>query len=161
MTSKTLRKLTKIIKKKCLPITEKNRFFLFYCFFKIADAFILVYSVLDSETFNRMDLIKKFIERQFGKEKKEVPIIVVGTMCDLPYRKVNTEFALNWALKEKGVVLKRLYIEYLVKLFEICVQDRLAIIDFVHFLSGKFFHPLSINFFVYLKNNHYTLFIKK
>lgn len=106
MTPKTLRKLTKInIKKNAFRSRKKNPIFFILLFFKIADAFILVYSVLDSETFNRMDLIKKFIERQFGKEKKEVPIIVVGTMCDLPYRKINTEFALNWALKEKGVVL--------------------------------------------------------
>lgn len=38
----------------------------------MADAFLLVYSVLDHESFNRMDMAKKFIERQFGKEKKEV-----------------------------------------------------------------------------------------
>lgn len=96
-----------------------------------------------------MDLIKKFIEKQLNKEKKEVPIVVVGTMCDLPYRKVDTEFALNWALKEKGIIIfEGLNKNFLVKLYEICIKDRLAIIDFVHYLSGKFFHPLSM--FLYL-----------
>lgn len=33
---------------------------------------MLVYSVNDHETFNRMDMLKKYIEKQFGKEKKEV-----------------------------------------------------------------------------------------
>jgi hypothetical protein len=39
---------------------------------QVADAFLLVYSVADPESFNRVDLIKKFLDKQFGKEKKEV-----------------------------------------------------------------------------------------
>jgi hypothetical protein len=31
-----------------------------------------VYSVGEAESFNRVDLLKKFLDRQFGKEKKEV-----------------------------------------------------------------------------------------
>lgn len=37
-----------------------------------ADAFVLVYSSADYESFNRVDLLKKWIDRQFGKDKKEV-----------------------------------------------------------------------------------------
>ncbi|VDD91218.1 unnamed protein product [Enterobius vermicularis] len=57
-------------------------------YIQVADAFVLVYSVNDHETFNRMDMLKKYIEKQFGKEKKEV---------------VDTDFAVNWAAREKGI----------------------------------------------------------
>lgn len=46
----------------------------FFNCFKVADAFILVYSVTNHESFKRMDLAKKFIDRQFSKEKREVLI---------------------------------------------------------------------------------------
>ncbi|VDK23789.1 unnamed protein product [Anisakis simplex] len=71
-------------------------------YIQVADAFVLVYSVLDHESFNRMDMLKKFIDKQFGKDKKEVPIVVLGTMCDLPGHKVDSDFAQNWANREKG-----------------------------------------------------------
>jgi len=70
---------------------------------KVADAFLLVYSVLDYESFNRMDQLKSHVEKQFGKDKKEVPIVVVGTMADLSAeRKVASEFASHWASQAKG-----------------------------------------------------------
>ncbi|VDM50440.1 unnamed protein product [Toxocara canis] len=71
-------------------------------YIQVADAFVLVYSVIDHETFNRMDMLKKFIDKQFGKDKKEVPIVVLGNMTDLPERKVDSEFAQSWANREKG-----------------------------------------------------------
>ena len=43
--------------------------------FQAADAFLLVFSVLDSESFNRMDVLKKQLDREkFGasKDKREV-----------------------------------------------------------------------------------------
>lgn len=39
---------------------------------QVADAFVLVYSVNDNESFNRMDALKKFIEKHMAKEKREV-----------------------------------------------------------------------------------------
>ncbi|KAH7727641.1 Protein F52A8.6 c [Aphelenchoides avenae] len=98
-------------------------------YIQIADAFILVYSVVDHESFNKMDLLKKYIEKQFGKDKKEVPIVVVGTMTDLTGRKVDSQFALHWATKER------------VKLYEVSATDRTALVDIVHYLVGRHFHP--------------------
>ncbi|VDN58098.1 unnamed protein product [Dracunculus medinensis] len=97
-------------------------------YIQVADAFVLVYSVTNHETFNRMDLLKKFIEKQFGKDKKEVPIVVLGTMIDLPNRKVNSDFAQSWATREK------------VKLYEVTAGDRSTLIDFVTYLGSRYFH---------------------
>ncbi|CAJ0568083.1 unnamed protein product, partial [Mesorhabditis spiculigera] len=96
---------------------------------QVADAFVLVYSVVDHESFNRMDLLKKFIEKQFGKEKKEVPIVVLGTMCDQPGRKVDSEFAHAWAQRER------------VRLYEVTATDRSTLVDFVQYLGQRHFHP--------------------
>lgn len=98
-------------------------------YIQVADAFVLVYSVNDHETFNRMDMLKKYIDKQFGKEKKEVPIVVLGNMTDLPGRKVDTEFALNWAAREK------------VKLYEVTATDRTTLVDLVLYLGSRHFHP--------------------
>ena len=70
-----------------------------------ADAFLLVFSVLDSESFNRMDVLKKQLDREkigASKDKREIPIIAIGTKVDLPGRRVDPEFALHWANKERG-----------------------------------------------------------
>uniref|UniRef100_A0A1I8AYZ2 G domain-containing protein n=1 Tax=Meloidogyne hapla TaxID=6305 RepID=A0A1I8AYZ2_MELHA len=74
---------------------------------QVADAFLLVYSVTDLDSFNRVDAIKKQLEREKfgGKEKRgeNVQIIVLGTKCDLiGRRRVDSQFALNWANQEKG-----------------------------------------------------------
>ncbi|CAI4227590.1 unnamed protein product [Auanema sp. JU1783] len=98
-------------------------------YLQVADAFVLVYSVVDHESFNRVDLLKKFIEKQFGKEKKEVPIVVLGNMRDLPGRQVDREFAQTWATREK------------VKLFEVTATDRSSLVDFVQYLGMRHFHP--------------------
>lgn len=97
-------------------------------YIQVADAFVLVYSVNDHETFNRMDMMKKFIDKQFGKDKKEVPIVVLGNMTDLPGRKVDSEFALSWANREK------------VKLYEVTATDRNTLVDLVAYLGSRHFH---------------------
>uniref|UniRef100_A0A915D1I7 Small ribosomal subunit protein mS39 n=1 Tax=Ditylenchus dipsaci TaxID=166011 RepID=A0A915D1I7_9BILA len=66
---------------------------------------------------------------QFGKDKKEVPIIVVGTCADLPGRQIDSNSTALWAAREK------------VKLFEISARDRVSIVEVVHFLSNKYLHP--------------------
>uniref|UniRef100_F1LBB6 NF-kappa-B inhibitor-interacting Ras-like protein n=2 Tax=Ascaris suum TaxID=6253 RepID=F1LBB6_ASCSU len=97
-------------------------------YIQVADAFVLVYSVVDHETFNRMDLLKKFIDKQFGKDKKEVPIVVLGNMIDLPGRKVDSEFAQSWASREK------------VKLYEVTATDRNTLVELVIYLGSRHFH---------------------
>ncbi|RCN32998.1 Miro-like protein [Ancylostoma caninum] len=53
-------------------------------YLQVADAFVLVYSVADHESFNRIDLLKKFIEKQFGKDRKEVAdaFVLVYSVAD-------------------------------------------------------------------------------
>jgi NF-kappa-B inhibitor-interacting Ras-like protein len=68
----------------------------------VADAFLLVYSVLNMDTFERIDALKKYIDKNLPKDKRELPIVVVGTMIDLPGRQVDIEMASTWASKERG-----------------------------------------------------------
>ncbi|GMR54339.1 hypothetical protein PMAYCL1PPCAC_24534 [Pristionchus mayeri] len=98
-------------------------------YLQVADAFVLVYSVTDHESFNKMDMLKKAIDKHYAKEKKEVPVVVLGNMTDLPGRKVDSEFALNWSQREK------------VKLFEVTATERNSLIDFVHYIGQRHFHP--------------------
>jgi NF-kappa-B inhibitor-interacting Ras-like protein len=100
-------------------------------YLQVADAFILVYSVVDHESFNKMDILKRYIEKQYVKEKKDIPIVIVGTMNDLPGRKVDSEFANTWANKER------------VKLFELSATNRDRLVDIVHYLAGRYFHPIK------------------
>lgn len=93
-----------------------------------ADAFVLVYSSADYESFNRVDLLKKWIDRQFGKDKKEVPIVVLANMRDRPAT-VDSAFAHSWAAREK------------VKLFEVTAKDRQSLVDFIHYVGHRHFHP--------------------
>ncbi|EGT45402.1 hypothetical protein CAEBREN_06005 [Caenorhabditis brenneri] len=93
-----------------------------------ADAFVLVYSSADYESFNRVDLLKKWIDRQFGKDKKEVPIVVLANMRDRPAT-VDSAFAHSWATREK------------VKLFEVTAKDRGSLVDFIHYVGHRHFHP--------------------
>uniref|UniRef100_A0A9J2Q393 Uncharacterized protein n=1 Tax=Ascaris lumbricoides TaxID=6252 RepID=A0A9J2Q393_ASCLU len=103
-----------------------------------------IQAMVDHETFNRMDLLKKFIDKQFGKDKKEVPIVVLGNMIDLPGRKVpivvlgnmidlpgrkvDSEFAQSWASREK------------VKLYEVTATDRNTLVELVIYLGSRHFH---------------------
>ncbi|CAB3407165.1 unnamed protein product [Caenorhabditis bovis] len=97
-------------------------------YIQAADAFVLVYSSADYESFNRVDLLKKWIDRQFGKDKKEVPIVVLANMNDRPST-VDSAFAQNWATREK------------VKLFEVSAKNRQSLVDFIHYIGHKHFHP--------------------
>ncbi|KAL3997476.1 Miro-like family protein [Acanthocheilonema viteae] len=109
-------------------ISESGPIELKRSYVQVADAFLLVYSVVDHETFNRMDMLKKTIDKQFGKDKKEVPIVVLGNMIDLPGRKVDSEFARSWATKEK------------VKLYEVTAKNRNTLVDLVMYLGSRHFH---------------------
>uniref|UniRef100_A0A0K0CTJ4 NF-kappa-B inhibitor-interacting Ras-like protein n=1 Tax=Angiostrongylus cantonensis TaxID=6313 RepID=A0A0K0CTJ4_ANGCA len=100
-------------------------------YLQVADAFVIVYSVADHESFNKMDLLKKFIEKQFGKDRKEVPIVALGNMKDLSNRKVDSDFAYSWAARER------------VKLFEVSAKDRNTLVEFVQYLGHRHFHPIK------------------
>ncbi|GMT29163.1 hypothetical protein PFISCL1PPCAC_20460 [Pristionchus fissidentatus] len=104
-------------------------------YLQVADAFVLVYSVADHESFNRVDTLKKMIDKHYAKEKKEMPVVVLGNMTDLPGRKVDSEFALNWSQREK------------VKLFEVTATERNSLIDFVHYIGQRHFHPQKESMF--------------
>lgn len=54
-------------------------------------------------------------------------------MTDLTGRKVDSQFALHWATKER------------VKLYEVSATDRTALVDIVHYLVGRHFHPASMH----------------
>jgi NF-kappa-B inhibitor-interacting Ras-like protein len=100
-------------------------------YLQVADAFILVYSVVEHETFNKMDILKRNIEKHFTKEKKDIPIVIIGTMTDLSGRQVSSEFANTYANKER------------VKLFEVSATNRSSLVDIIHYLSGRYFHPIK------------------
>uniref|UniRef100_A0A8R1ELU4 NF-kappa-B inhibitor-interacting Ras-like protein n=1 Tax=Caenorhabditis japonica TaxID=281687 RepID=A0A8R1ELU4_CAEJA len=106
----------------CGPVELKR------AYVQAADAFVLVYSAADYESFNRVDLLKKWIDRQFGKDKKEVPIVVLANQRDRPAT-VDSAFAHSWAAREK------------VKLFEVTAKDRQSLVDFIHYVGHRHFHP--------------------
>jgi GTPase SAR1 family protein len=58
--------------------------------------------VLNADTFDRVNEIKKQLDKTLPKDKREVPIVLVGTMIDLPGRQVDTEMASVWASRERG-----------------------------------------------------------
>lgn len=132
------------LKKAYLQVSDKSREEE-ECPFQVADAFVLVYSVSDHESFNRVDLLRKFIEQHHSKEKKEVPIVVLGNMRDQGNRKVDPDFAHAWAAKAKGSLFPPLSTnrEIPVKLFEVTAKDRNSLVDFVHYLGQRHFHPIS------------------
>ena len=69
--------------------------------FAIADAYIIVYSIDDTASFQVAEAIRKEIEKQ-TREKKETVIVLLGNKCDLlAKRKVDSVQALNWASKER------------------------------------------------------------
>ncbi|XP_059520064.1 NF-kappa-B inhibitor-interacting Ras-like protein 1 isoform X2 [Myotis daubentonii] len=69
-------------------------------YFSFADGFVLVYSVNNLESFQRVELLKKEIDK--FKDKKEVAIVVLGNKLDLSeQRQVDAEVAQQWAKSEK------------------------------------------------------------
>nr|KAF6420879.1 NFKB inhibitor interacting Ras like 1 [Molossus molossus] len=69
-------------------------------YFSFADGFVLVYSVNNLESFQRVELLKKEIDK--FKDKKEVAIVVLGNKIDLSeQRQVDAEVAQQWAKSEK------------------------------------------------------------
>lgn len=68
------------------------------------------------DSFDRVDALKKYIDKNLPKDKRELPIVLVGTMIDLPGRQVDVEMVATWASKER------------VKFFEVSSQGMLFIL---------------------------------
>ncbi|XP_059686467.1 NF-kappa-B inhibitor-interacting Ras-like protein 2 isoform X1 [Gavia stellata] len=69
--------------------------------FSCTDGYVLVYSTDSKESFKRVELLKKEIDK--SKDKKEVTIVVLGNKCDLQeQRRVDHDAAQHWA---KGTAL--------------------------------------------------------
>ncbi|KAG9476160.1 hypothetical protein GDO78_002967 [Eleutherodactylus coqui] len=93
-------------------------------YFSVADGFILVYSVDSLESFRKVEMLKRDVDR--FRDKKEMAIIVLGNKVDrAEYRQVETEMALQWARGEK------------VKLWEVSVADRKTLIEPFTLLASK------------------------
>ncbi|ELV09863.1 NF-kappa-B inhibitor-interacting Ras-like protein 1 [Tupaia chinensis] len=124
-------------------------------YFSFADGFVLVYSVNNLESFQRVELLKKEIDK--FKDKKEgtglsqlqelpccvkygcykpyrhqVAIVVLGNKIDLSeQRQVDAEVAQQWARSEK------------VRLWEVTVTDRKTLMEPFTLLASKLSQPQS------------------
>ncbi|KAM4705388.1 NF-kappa-B inhibitor-interacting Ras-like protein 1 [Rhinophrynus dorsalis] len=99
-------------------------------YFSFADGFILVYSVTSLDSFRRVELLKKEVDR--FRDKKEVVIIILGNKTDLTEdRKVDTEMAQHWAKSER------------VKLWEVSVTDRRTLTEPFTQLASKLYQLQS------------------
>ncbi|XP_072530729.1 NF-kappa-B inhibitor-interacting Ras-like protein 1 [Salminus brasiliensis] len=99
-------------------------------YFSVADGFVLVYSVDSLESFKKVDLLKKEIDK--SRDKKEVMVIVLGNKADLRERRqVEQEVAQQWARGEK------------VKLWEVSVMERSSLIEPFTTLTSRLTQPQS------------------
>ncbi|MBN3279978.1 KBRS1 protein, partial [Polyodon spathula] len=99
-------------------------------YFSFADGFVLVYSVDSLESFKRVEILKKEIDK--SRDKKEVTVIVLGNKTDLQdHRQVDTETAQLWAKGEK------------VKLWEVTVTERKCLIEPFTVLTSRLTQPQS------------------
>lgn len=102
-------------------------------YLSFADGYILVYDVTNESSFQCMDRLKKFIEK--NKEKKEAVIIALGNKCDLKDQKqVDFNMANRWAQVEK------------VRLWEVSVSNRNSLMDSFVWLASKMTQPQSKRF---------------
>uniref|UniRef100_A0A1A8ELJ3 NFKB inhibitor interacting Ras-like 1 n=1 Tax=Nothobranchius korthausae TaxID=1143690 RepID=A0A1A8ELJ3_9TELE len=99
-------------------------------YYSVADGFILVYSIDSLESFRRVDVLKKEIDK--SRDKKEVAVIVLGNKSDLQEcRQVDQETAQQWARGEK------------VKLWEVTVAERNSLIEPFTQLTSRLTQPQS------------------
>ncbi|XP_043922806.1 NF-kappa-B inhibitor-interacting Ras-like protein 1 [Protopterus annectens] len=99
-------------------------------YYSFADGFVLVYSVDSLESFRRIEILKREIDK--ARDKKEVTIIVLGNKTDLhDQRQVDMEAAQQWAKTEK------------IKLWEVTVTDRRTLVEPVTVLASKLTQPQS------------------
>ncbi|XP_036889415.1 NF-kappa-B inhibitor-interacting Ras-like protein 2 isoform X1 [Sturnira hondurensis] len=108
--------------------------------FSCTDGYVLVYSTDSRESFQRVELLKKEIDK--SKDKKEVTIVVLGNKCDLQeQRRVDADVAQHWAKSEK------------VKLWEVSVADRRSLLEPFIYLASKMTQPQSKSAFPLSRKN--------
>lgn len=92
-------------------------------YYSFPDGFVLFYDVTCWESFQKLDRIKKDIDK--NKDKRDVHIIAIGNKSEeKESRQVEYSTAQAWASKEK------------VRLWEACVNTRQSLIEpFVHLTS--------------------------
>lgn len=99
-------------------------------YYSVADGFVLVYSIDSMESFKKVDILKKEIDK--SRDKKEVMVIVLGNKADLRERRqVEQEVAQQWARAEK------------VKLWEVSVTERSSLIEPFTTLTSRLTQPQS------------------
>uniref|UniRef100_A0A7N4PIP1 NFKB inhibitor interacting Ras like 1 n=1 Tax=Sarcophilus harrisii TaxID=9305 RepID=A0A7N4PIP1_SARHA len=99
-------------------------------YFSFADGFVLVYAMNDLESFRRVEILKKDIDK--FRDKKEVVIVVLGNKSDLSeQRKVEADMAQQWAKSER------------MRLWEVTVTDRKTLIEPFILLASKLTQPQS------------------
>ncbi|XP_078124226.1 NF-kappa-B inhibitor-interacting Ras-like protein 1 isoform X2 [Sander vitreus] len=99
-------------------------------YYSVADGFVLVYSIDSLESFKKVDVLKKEIDK--SRDKKEVTVIVLGNKMDLRERRqVDQEAAQQWARGEK------------VKLWEVSVAERNSLIEPFTQLTSRLTQPQS------------------
>ncbi|KAM4689618.1 NF-kappa-B inhibitor-interacting Ras-like protein 1 [Discoglossus pictus] len=93
-------------------------------YFSFADGFILVYSVDNLESFRRVEMLKREVDK--FRDKKEVAIVVLGNKADLAdQRQVDYDMAQHWARSER------------IKLWEVSVMERKTLIEPFTLLASK------------------------
>lgn len=98
--------------------------------FSVADGFVLVYSVDSLDSFKKVELLKKEIDK--SRDKKEVMVIVLGNKSDLrEHRQVDQDAAQQWARGEK------------VKLWEVSVAERSSLIEPFTNITSRLTQPQS------------------
>ncbi|XP_015667207.1 NF-kappa-B inhibitor-interacting Ras-like protein 1 [Protobothrops mucrosquamatus] len=110
----------------------------YYC---MADGFVLVYAVNSLESFEKVNWLKKEIDK--FREKKEWPIIVLGNKTDLlEERQVQSEVAQQWARTET------------VKLWEVTVTDRRTMMEPFVVLASKLYQSQNKSVFSFYRRRH-------
>ncbi|XP_013931381.1 PREDICTED: NF-kappa-B inhibitor-interacting Ras-like protein 1 [Thamnophis sirtalis] len=93
-------------------------------YYSMADGFVLVYAVNSLESFEKVNWLKKEVDK--FREKKEWPIIVLGNKTDLlEERQVQSEVAQQWARIQS------------VKLWEVTVTNRRTMMEPFVVLASK------------------------
>ncbi|KAI1309407.1 NF-kappa-B inhibitor-interacting Ras-like protein 1 [Halotydeus destructor] len=93
-----------------------------------ADAIILVYSINSRESFSLVELVKRAVDKY--KEKKEMPIIVLGNKLDkFRERQVDKEELNAWTLKER------------IKAYEVTATERKTLLEPFVYLASRLNPP--------------------
>ncbi|XP_014674604.1 PREDICTED: NF-kappa-B inhibitor-interacting Ras-like protein 2 isoform X1 [Priapulus caudatus] len=96
--------------------------------FSSVDGVILVYSVTDTQSFKKLDILRKEVDR--AKDKKELPVIVLANKSDLTdERIVDKAQGEMWAARER------------IKHYEVTAADRRTLTEPFVFLTSKLTQP--------------------